>query len=128
MQFRETVRRLFALAVNEAGDPPDHADTMVCDEHEMHVSTARHEPEVCGWLTEDELAAEEAAEKGIADAREEQFTGASVIWSPDFDAYASGMIDAHQIRCVLCQHAPCDCPPFGSDEYFALLDRRHGRS
>lgn len=46
-------------------------------------------------------------------------------WSPDFDAYASGQIGASQVRCVLCTHAPCDCPPFGSDEYFALIDRRH---
>lgn len=48
-------------------------------------------------------------------------------WSSDFEAYASGQIDATQLRCVLCGHAPCDCPPFGSDEYFALLRKVHGR-
>lgn len=49
-------------------------------------------------------------------------------WSPDFDSYASGELDASQIRCALCANAPCQCPPFGSPEYFALLDRRHGHS
>ena len=29
---------------------------------------------------------------------------------------------------ALCQHAPCDCPPFGTPEYFALIDARHGRT
>jgi hypothetical protein len=48
------------------------------------------------------------------------------IWSPDFDAYASGKLPLSQVRCALCRHAPCDCPPFGSPEYFALLDQRHG--
>ncbi len=43
-------------------------------------------------------------------------------WSPDFDAYASGKLDAGKVRCALCGHAPCDCPPFGSDEYLALID------
>ena len=45
------------------------------------------------------------------------------VWSPDFGAYASGQLDASQIRCVLCGHAPCDCPPFGTAAYFALIDR-----
>jgi predicted dienelactone hydrolase len=49
-------------------------------------------------------------------------------WSPDVDAYAAGQISAAQVRCVLCGHAPCDCPPFGSDAYFAMLDRVHGRA
>jgi hypothetical protein len=49
-------------------------------------------------------------------------------WSPDFDAYASGKLDASKVRCVLCGHAPCDCPPFGSDEYFAMTDKLHGRN
>ncbi|WP_322753303.1 hypothetical protein [Frankia sp. Cas3] len=51
----------------------------------------------------------------------------SVKWSPDLDAYASGDLPAHQVRCALCEKAPCDCPPFGTPEYFALLDRVHGR-
>ena len=31
------------------------------------------------------------------------------VWSPDFDAYASGALPAHLVRCVLCQTAPCAC-------------------
>lgn len=49
------------------------------------------------------------------------------IWSPDFDAYASGEMPLQGVRCALCLQAPCECPPFGSDEYFALINRRHGR-
>ena len=30
-------------------------------------------------------------------------------WSPDFDAYASGALPAHLVRCVLCTKAPCEC-------------------
>jgi hypothetical protein len=30
-------------------------------------------------------------------------------FSPDLDAYASGQIEAHQVRCVLCRKAPCAC-------------------
>lgn len=52
----------------------------------------------------------------------------SVLWSPDFDAYASGELDASKVRCVLCGQAPCMCPPFGTPEYFALIDYRHGRT
>lgn len=50
------------------------------------------------------------------------------LWSSNFDDYAAGRIEAHQIVCVLCETSPCTCPPFGSDEYLALMDRRHGRS
>ena len=50
------------------------------------------------------------------------------LWSPDFDAYASGQLPADQVRCVLCLTVPCACPPFGTPEYFALLDARHGRT
>lgn len=32
------------------------------------------------------------------------------VWSPDLDAYASGDLDASQVRCVLCGQAPCRCP------------------
>lgn len=53
---------------------------------------------------------------------------ASVVRSPDLDAYAAGEIDASQVRCALCGHAPCDCPPFGTPEYMALIDKRHGRT
>jgi hypothetical protein len=50
------------------------------------------------------------------------------VWSPDFDAFASGELPASACRCVLCGTAPCSCPEFGTDEYFALVDRRHGRT
>jgi hypothetical protein len=46
-------------------------------------------------------------------------------WSPDLDAYASGKTSSP--RCVLCLATPCECPPFGTPEYFALLDKRHRR-
>ncbi len=26
----------------------------------------------------------------------------AAVWSPDFDAYASGQLDASRVRCVLC--------------------------
>lgn len=51
----------------------------------------------------------------------------SVKWSPDLGAYAAGELDASQIRCALCANAPCQCPEFGTPEYFALLERRHGK-
>ena len=47
------------------------------------------------------------------------------VWSPDFDDYAAGRIDSRSIRCVLCGHVPCGCPPFGTPEYFDLIDRVH---
>jgi hypothetical protein len=50
------------------------------------------------------------------------------IWSPDFDAYASGELPVEQVQCVLCTHAPCDCPDFGSDAYFEMVNSRHGRA
>ncbi len=53
--------------------------------------------------------------------------GLSVVVSADFAAYASGELPADLIRCVLCGHAPCDCPPFGTPAYLALVDRVHGR-
>jgi hypothetical protein len=45
---------------------------------------------------------------GPADPREvlEQL---GAVWSPDFDAYASGQLDVSQVRCVLCGRAPCQC-------------------
>lgn len=55
-------------------------------------------------------------------------TELSVHWSPDLDSYAAGDLDIAQIRCALCANAPCACPEFGTPEYFALLDRRHGRA
>jgi hypothetical protein len=50
------------------------------------------------------------------------------IWSDDFDAYASGQLDASRVHCALCMCAPCRCPAFGTPEYFALIDFRHGRT
>jgi hypothetical protein len=50
------------------------------------------------------------------------------VWSPDFGAYASGQLEASRVRCVLRGHAPCDCPPFGTPGYPALVDRLHGRT
>ncbi len=32
-----------------------------------------------------------------------------VKWSPDFDDYASGKKQAHEVRCVLCGTATCSC-------------------
>ena len=52
----------------------------------------------------------------------------AALWSPDFDAYASCQLDASRVHCVLCGHAPCDCPEFGSPDYFDLIDRLHGRN
>jgi hypothetical protein len=31
------------------------------------------------------------------------------------------------VRRVLCESVPCACPEFGTPEYFALIDKRHGR-
>jgi hypothetical protein len=50
------------------------------------------------------------------------------VWSPDLDAYATGQLDAAAVRCVLCGTAPCQCPPFGTPDYLALVDRVHGRT
>lgn len=50
----------------------------------------------------------------------------SVHVSPDLDAYVAGA-DLATIRCALCQLAPCDCPAFGTDAYFELIDKRHGK-
>lgn len=47
-------------------------------------------------------------------------------WSPDMDKFLAGKIDAAAMRCALCTHAPCDCPEFGTPEYFALINKRHG--
>ena len=53
----------------------------------------------------------------------------SVLFSPDFDDYASGRKPLTQVRCVLCMHVAtkCCCPPFGHPAYFVLTDFRHGR-
>lgn len=48
-------------------------------------------------------------------------------WSPDADAFMSGEIDAADMRCALCLKSPCQCPPFGTPEYFALVEKRHGK-
>lgn len=31
------------------------------------------------------------------------------------------------VKCVVCANKPCTCPKFGTPEYFALIDKRHGR-
>jgi len=36
-------------------------------------------------------------------------------------------LDSPNPACVLCQTGPCSCPPFGSPEYIALVNRRHGK-
>lgn len=51
----------------------------------------------------------------------------SVLFSPDFEAYAAGKLPAASVRCVLCGNAPCNCPPFGHPAYFVLCDFRHGK-
>lgn len=48
------------------------------------------------------------------------------LWSPDFDAWVRGDISLSQLRCALCECEPCECPDFGTPEYFALCDKRHG--
>ncbi|MBN1172720.1 MAG: hypothetical protein JXA67_11150 [Micromonosporaceae bacterium] len=48
-------------------------------------------------------------------------------WSPDMGAYLAGDIELADMRCALCGGKPCQCPPFGTSEYFALIDRVHGR-
>jgi hypothetical protein len=48
-------------------------------------------------------------------------------WSTSFDDYASGRIDASQIRCVLCRVALCECPPFGTPEYLEMVGALHGK-
>ena len=57
---------------------------------------------------------------------EEQVDALGAVRSPDFDAYAAGRLDVAQVRCVLCGHAPCDCPPFGTPAYLAAVNRLHG--
>ena len=36
-------------------------------------------------------------------------------------------LDSPCPTCVLCESQPCSCPPFGTREYFALVNRRHGK-
>ncbi len=51
------------------------------------------------------------------------------VWSPSFDDYATGRIDASQVHCLMCD-GPCgpDHPEFGTPEYMAAVDRIHGRT
>lgn len=39
--------------------------------------------------------------------------GFRVQFSPDFDDYATGRKSVREVRCVLCQTAPCSCQPCG---------------
>lgn len=73
----------------------------------------------------DELAAEVADVLVASAPVGVRVRGMSIAVSPDFAAYAEGLVDCP--RCVLCGLQPCACPPFGSPEYLALLDVRHGR-
>lgn len=65
---------------------------------------------------------------GTGSAAVEAVNALGAVWSPDMDAFVAGEINAGQMRCALCQHQPCQCPPFGSPEYFALVAKRHGRT
>ena len=56
----------------------------------------------------------------------EQLDKLGAKWSPDLDSYAAGEQGNRPLRCALCANAPCQCPPFGSEEYMALIDKRHG--
>ncbi|WP_157408153.1 hypothetical protein [Actinomadura atramentaria] len=47
--------------------------------------------------------------------------------SPDFDRYAAGEIPLENVRCALCHKSPCECPEFGTPEYFTMLDNAHKR-
>ena len=102
-----------------AADGPAYAD----------IPPTPHHPEcgchVCGSVTCECAQCENnritSADAAIA------FVMQAALWSPDFDAYATGQIDASQITCVLCLSCPCACPEFGTPEYFALIDKRHGR-
>lgn len=49
----------------------------------------------------------------------------SIVCSPDLADYATGILDAASVRCALCRTRPCACPPFGTPEYLALVDRLH---
>ncbi len=61
----------------------------------------------------------------------EVVNGLGAVWSPDFDAFAEGRLDASGVRCLMCEQAPCGtprpCPTFGSVEYMRRLDEIHGR-
>lgn len=48
-------------------------------------------------------------------------------WSPNMDEWVEGKIPDHELKCALCLKSPCACPPFGTPEYFALIDQRHGK-
>ncbi len=56
-------------------------------------------------LREDQAAPDLA--EGLDSIQRLMALGAEV--TPDLDAYAAGELDASQIRCVLCTHAPCTC-------------------
>lgn len=56
----------------------------------------------------------------------EAVTRLGALWADGFDEYATtGNTSA--LTCVLCQNKPCSCPPFGTPEYLALVNKRHGR-
>jgi hypothetical protein len=65
------------------------------------------------------------AQRGVTVDAAEVLDQLGALFSPDLAAYAAGEADVP--RCALCLGLPCECPPFGTPEYFALIDRRHGR-
>lgn len=84
----------------------------------------------CGWCPCPGLIAPEpAAAPRLGPAPElAALDQLGALWSDDFDAYASGQLDASRVHCALCMCAPCRCPAFGTPAYFALIDARHGRT
>lgn len=50
----------------------------------------------------------------------------TAVWSPDFAALLEGKVGADVVRCGLCRRRPCTCPPIGTPEFLALLERSSG--
>ena len=50
------------------------------------------------------------------------------VWSPDFDAYASGQLDASASAASCAGTRRATARRSGPPEYLALVDRLHGRT